>query len=362
LRDRATNASLVVAASFLATEAGSARQVASFDESGLGTVSTARSAAECADWQALHPDWIFCDDFEDDTALVRAGRWFEHDDNDGEFAVRDGVGVEESRGMRGRWQADEVGAGSLKLGFGRNPNRYMQKGIRPDEDFREIYYRMYLRMQPGWEGEPAKLSRATIFTSSEDWRQAMIAHLWSTTPAHLLVDPARCVDAQSRVKCTTYNDFAKLDWLGYQRGVTPLFDAAHADTWLCVEAHVRLNDPGAANGVQEFWVDGRLEARREGLDFVRSYTDYALNAVFFENYWNDGSPKEQERYFDNIVVSRRPIGCLAGAAPSPTPRTATPSPGPATETATLTPTPTSSTATPTGSSVAWLAFLPAMWR
>jgi hypothetical protein len=46
------------------------------------------------------------------------------------------------------------------------------------------------------------------------------------------------------------------------------------------------------------------------LDFVGTYTDYAINAVFFENYWNDGSIKEQERYFDNIVVSTKPIGCL----------------------------------------------------
>jgi hypothetical protein len=77
-----------------------------------------------------------------------------------------------------------------------------------------------------------------------------------------------------------------------------------------VEAHVKLNDPGQSNGIQEFFIDGNLEARREGLDFVRSYTGYAINAVFFENYWNDGSSRDQERYFDNIVVSTRPIGCL----------------------------------------------------
>jgi hypothetical protein len=37
---------------------------------------------------------------------------------------------------------------------------------------------------------------------------------------------------------------------------------------------------------------------------------YAINAVFFENYWNDGSPREQERYFDDIVISTAPVGCL----------------------------------------------------
>jgi hypothetical protein len=62
--------------------------------------------------------------------------------------------------------------------------------------------------------------------------------------------------------------------------------------------------------VQEFWIDGQLEARRENLDFVGIWTEYGINAVFFENYWNDGSVQDQSRDFDNIVVSTAPIGCL----------------------------------------------------
>jgi len=46
------------------------------------------------------------------------------------------------------------------------------------------------------------------------------------------------------------------------------------------------------------------------LNFVDSYTDYGINAIFIENYWNSGSPKEQQRYFDNFVVSTKRIGCL----------------------------------------------------
>jgi hypothetical protein len=78
--------------------------------------------------------------------------------------------------------------------------------------------------------------------------------------------------------------------------------------------HVKLNDPGQSNGLCEFWIDGNLEARRDNLNFVGTYTDYAINAVFFENYWNSGSIKEQERYFDNIVVSTQPIGAYTGTA------------------------------------------------
>jgi hypothetical protein len=210
--------------------------------------------------------------------------------------------------MRVLFQAGEVSAGALHLAFGRVPGGYFDRGIRSGEDFRDIYYRVYLRQQPGWEGNPAKLSRAFVFAGT-NWSQAMIAHLW-TAQNFLLIDPASGVDDEGNVVTTRYNDFANLRWLGCQRGITPIFASDHAGKWFCIEAHVCLNDPGRSNGVHEFWIDGQLEARRTGLNFVGTYTDYGINAIYLENYWNDGSPRLQERYFDSFVVSTRRIGCL----------------------------------------------------
>jgi hypothetical protein len=271
------------------------------------------NAGEC-DRMNDHPEWIFCDDFESTGPMVAPGRYFEYGDNGGDCVVMDSLGLDGSRGLRVVFQKDEVGAGGMKLAFGRNPNGYMRKGIRPNDNFREIYYRQYLKMQAGWEGNPAKLSRATVFTSSSDWSQAMIAHLWSDGNYHLLLDPVRCVDDQGSVKCIGYNDFPHMSWLGNKSGVTPIFATDHSGVWYCVEMHVKLNDPGQSNGLCEFWIDGNLEARRDNLNFVGTYTGYAINAVFFENYWNSGSIKEQERYFDNIVVSTQPIGAYNSTA------------------------------------------------
>jgi len=283
---------------------------AAIDSRTVADSQTTGDAHECSAWRSEHPEWIFCDDFESSESLVAEGRYFEYDDNDGDFIPVDGVGYRDSKGMRVIWQAGEVAAGGMKLGFGSNPVSYMNKGIRSDEDFREIYYRMYLRMQQAWQGSPAKLSRATVFWDSAQWSQAMIAHLWSDDQEHLLLDPVRCVGEGDSPKCHGYNDFDNMDWIGNMSGTTPIFATDHSDIWYCIEAHVKLNDPGQENGIHEFWIDGNLEARREGLDFVRSYTDYAINAVFFENYWNSGSPVQQERYFDNIIVSTEPIGCI----------------------------------------------------
>ena len=74
-------------------------------------------------------------------------------------------------------------------------------------------------------------------------------------------------------------------------------------------AQVRLNEAGQADGVFRMWIDGQLEAERTGLNWVGSYDEYGINAVFVSNYWNDGSPTQQERYLDNFVVSTERIGC-----------------------------------------------------
>ena len=272
------------------------------------------SCNECKDWQVLHPEWIFCDDFEDNTALRRQGRYFEYDNDGGDFVVADGVGLNGSRGMRTRFQVGEVSAGALHLAFGRVPSAYFNKGIRSDEDFRDVYYRVYMRNQAGWQGSPAKLSRATVLAGA-NWSQAMIAHLWSSG-SYLLIDPASGVDSNGNVVTTKYNDFDNLHWLGNKRGGTPIFALQNADKWFCIEAHVRLNDPGQSNGIHEFWINGNLEARRADLDFVGTYADYGINAIFLENYWNSGSTKLQERYFDSFVVSTRPIGCSCIADPN----------------------------------------------
>ena len=76
--------------------------------------------------------------------------------------------------------------------------------------------------------------------------------------------------------------------------------------WYCVEAHARLNDPGRSNGVFELWIDDRPEVRHSGMG---RFQDYGINAVYLENYWNDGAPQPEERYFDNVVVSRQRLGC-----------------------------------------------------
>jgi hypothetical protein len=270
------------------------------------TVIAAPAAAECA---APRAGWIWCDDFEQD----RLASYFEYDNAGGSFTRAAGVGRSASAGMRVRFGSGQVNAGALHLAFGRTPQSYFRPVDAGTANYREIYWRMYVRHQAGWVGGGGdKLSRAMIFASSSSWAQAMFAHVWSgtgTTQNYLFIDPASGTDEAGNLRTTQYNDFANMRWLGSARSVTPLFDAAHVGQWYCVEARARLNDAGQSNGVFQLWIDGRLDAERTGLNWVGSFNAYGINAVFFENYWNAGSPQAQERYFDNLVVSTQPIGC-----------------------------------------------------
>ena len=254
--------------------------------------------ARCPD--PLPADWIFCEDFE---GADPAARFFEWDDNDGDLRVVDSEAASGTHAVEIVWQAGEVGAGGFKVRFGRNP---IGSDVRDGEDFDDVYWRMRVKHEVGWEGNPDKLTRAISFAGA-DWSEAMIGHLWSMGDV-LGGDPASCV-AGGSVECVGYNDFDHLHWLGQMPGTTPIFATADAGQWRCVEGHVRLNTPGDADGVFEFWIDGVSESTRSDLDWRGTWTDYGINAVFFENYWNAGAPREERRWFDDVAIGTVRIGC-----------------------------------------------------
>jgi hypothetical protein len=274
-------------------------------------VAASRVAHEC---RTPRDGWIFCDDFDED----RLGRYFEYDARRGSFVRSPGDGLGGSPAMRARFAAGQVEAGSLHLAFGRTPQARFRPADQGTATYREIYWRFYLRHQPGWTGGGGhKLSRVFGFASETTWAQSMFGHLWSGGPGHhhLVLDPASGTDPGGRLRTRVYNDFPRMRWLGSARSVTPIFDAAHVGAWYCIEAHVRLNTAGRADGLFELWINDRVEAVRTGLNWLGSFDRYGINAMYLENHWSPsdgpGSPAAQERYFDNLVVSTRRIGCVS---------------------------------------------------
>ncbi|MCA1964130.1 MAG: hypothetical protein LDL31_09325 [Prosthecobacter sp.] len=247
------------------------------------------------------PAVIWADGFES------AERWNQYPEKEG--VLEDGAGLGGTgRALRQDYAKGSQGKGGLKLIFGDSPV-YPRAALRRGEKFGEIWWRVYVKHQPGWMGGgPDKLSRATSFASSS-WSQAMIAHVWSAGES-LTLDPATGV-VGGEVVTQKYNDFERLRWLG-NRPVSQLkiHSAEEAGRWVCVEARVKLNTPGMKDGINQLWLDGRLECERRNLDWRGSYEGHGINAVLLESYWNKGSPADQARWLDHFVVSTAPIGPL----------------------------------------------------
>jgi len=269
--------------------------------------------AECTNWQTAHPEWIWCDDFESDSSLET--NYFDVDRQGGRFGVVNTTAFGGTSSLRGSYQTGVSEAGSLGLSFGKTP---VAPKRNTSENFDDVYWRVYMKTSSNWVGNPIKMSRATIFVAS-NWSQAAIGHVWedSENGASLGVDPASGVSG-SQVVTTKYNDFDHLTWLGKKNATAPVFGPTYRDKWVCVEARMKLNTSGSSDGEMSLWIDSKLEAQSSNLNFRGSYTTYGINALLLENYVNAGAPQNQQRYFDNFIVSRSRIGCQSsGPVPNP---------------------------------------------
>ncbi len=247
--------------------------------------------------------WVFCEDFEalDDPL----DSFSQYASAEGAFAIDPGVGA-----MRADYRQGVQEAGWVLVSFGDSPLAHEGGTTHAaGEHFEEVFWRVKVKHEKGWPGiGPGMLGRASAF-AGEDWSEALVAQLQSAgTATTLEAVPLSCVSGES-VDCAGFNDHASLRELDTIAGKTELFSGELAGEWHCVEAHVRLNVPGAADGVFEFWVDGELENGRTDVDWRGYWGEYGLNAVTLENFWPGGATADLTRWMDDIVVSTERIGC-----------------------------------------------------
>ena len=277
----------------------------------LGTAQAA--PVECANFKTTHPEWLWCDDFESDSALESS--YFEVNRSGGRFGVTTETALGGTGALKGTYIPGSEEAGNVKYSFGRTP--VSQKNYA-DRDFTDIYWRVYMKTGAGWTGNGTKIGRHIQFAGA-NWSEASVAMLWEDTASGVSVgiDPASGVSG-STVVTTKYNDWDHLKWLGHVSATTPVYSSANIGRWFCIETRMKLNTPGQSDGVYSLWIDGKLEAEKTGLNWRGSYTQYGINAVFLENWINSGPSKQLVRYFDNFVISEGRIGCSAdGVRPNP---------------------------------------------
>ena len=221
-------------------------------------------ALECTQWQSRHPGWLWCDDFESDRDLEN--NYFEVNRAKGRLAVVAGPAYGGTHSLRNGYVTGMEEAGNIKLSIGKTPLHPMRY---TDRNFDDLYWRFYLMTDAGWVGQPMKVTVVT----------------------------------------TGWNDFPRLHWLGKANGRTQVYAPGNRGRWQCIEVHMQLNRPGRADGTFEFWVDGVPQAKKDNLDWRGDYTAYGINTITLEGWVNGGAPRDQNRYFDNFVVSTARIGC-----------------------------------------------------
>src|SRR5690625_2406104 len=82
--------------------------------------------------------WIYCDDIENDEALIN--RYFEYKDNNNNVGVAATAGRSGGSGMRDELQSGVQSNGNLKFSYGKHEDEHSgSTAVNPDE----IYYAIY---------------------------------------------------------------------------------------------------------------------------------------------------------------------------------------------------------------------------
>jgi hypothetical protein len=243
-------------------------------------------AGEGDNWQVNHPEWLWCDGFESGNALTVDYQ----DVSSNGMSVVTGEAFEGTQSLRQSYTQGQVDAGWII--------RVNSSGF-PDH----VFMRWYHKFETGFQGFPPKMARIRNRLRSGDWSSPYAVHCWLETDGVLALD----------VSATNSTQANSSGWLSIARSSFTFANPQNIGRWICFEMEMKLNTPGATDGLYRLWADDSLIADRTNADLRGSTTD-KINEAMLDCYWNGGSPKAQSRYYDNLVISTQKIGPVAGAA------------------------------------------------
>jgi len=237
-------------------------------------------AGEADNWQQLHPDWLWCDDFESADTIL-SNRYQDVSANG--FSVVKHDAFNGTRCLQQHYIQDQVDAGWII--------RVSDQGF-PDH----IFMRWYHKFEAGFQGFPEKMARIR-HRDRTTWTSTYGVHCWLETDGVLALDVAAPNSSQGN----------SAGWLPIDRSTFTFANSGNIGRWICFEMEVQLNTPGKTDGLYRLWADDILLAERTNVD-LRGNTTEKINEAMLDCYWNGGSPKPQNRYYDNFVISTKRIG------------------------------------------------------
>ncbi len=250
----------------------------------LITYVTTGYCSECDNWQQSHPDWLWCDDFENVSDLNIN---YQDVSTNGMSVTADDA-LEGSHSLRQHYTVGQVDAGWIA--------RIDDNGY-PDH----VFMRWYHKFESNFDGFPPKMARIRFRHHGGNWNTIFAVHCWLENDGHLAAD----VYAENSSQANSSG------WLPIAVSPFTFAEPAYIGRWICFEMEVKVNTAGNSDGAYRFWADDTLIVERENVD-LRGNTDDKINEFMLDCYWNGGSPAEQNRYYDNLVIATEKIGLYSG--------------------------------------------------
>jgi hypothetical protein len=236
---------------------------------------------ECVNAQVL-----FEDDFERATPTPDGyiGQW-DGPPNSAVMYLTDGTSHSGGRAVELKYEPGSIGASFMYRHF-----------VGQDT----VYHRWYQKWSPGFVWEPSS-TKMTILRPYAGYPQFYPEVLWANGQLAI----------QAQV-------IAEANWDSknfYQNHGLPVVFLP--ERWYCLEAYVKLNTPGAADGELAAWIDGELKLAYTGREFRGANpTDPAPSTANIESVAVSGHyggltpvPRLQFSWQDDHVVSTERIGC-----------------------------------------------------
>jgi hypothetical protein len=236
-----------------------------------------------------------------------------------------------------RWRVHwnkPVGAGTVE-----NPSQYVFAGNRsayvenkkgkhtakgageyvPETPIDDVaYFRLYLRLQDGFSTGTTNQVKLIGMRGAVDIESAYGGAGTRPTGTDGF-SVALCIDNSRSLHFYYYHPDQWGGWGDITYCKISFFRKAKISPgkWYCVELMLRNNTPRQKNGQLLAWLDGKLIGHVEKIRF-RDTEKVKIQRFNVQNYFGGGeyihtSPKDQRIYIDNLVISRKPIGCLGAS-------------------------------------------------
>ena len=237
---------------------------------------------------------------------------------------------------RKRWRVhwnDPVGAGTVerpsKYVFAGNRSAYLENKEEkheadgageyvPEIPIDDVaYFRLYLRMQDGFSTGTSDQVKLMSMRGAVDIERSYGGAGQRARESGMDGFAADlCIDGSRSLHFYYYHLDQEDDWGDITYCKTSFFRSAKISPgkWYCLEFMLRNNVPRQKNGQLSAWLDGKLIGHVEKIRFRNSekvkIQRLAVYSYFGGSDYEDASPKDQRIYVDNLVISRKPIGCL----------------------------------------------------